>query len=231
MFKRSTLAYGQTPEPETPYRRAAQVWDERLGSARVQARNWRVMAFGCLVLALGLSGGVIWQAGRSTITPYVVEVESSGAVRAVGPAAVAYEPTDAQIAFHLARFIENVRSLSVDPVVVRRNWLAAYDYVTAQAAHALNDYARAQDPFAQVGRRSVTVEVTSVVRASDSSFDVRWQEDTFENGRRTTTRRYTALLSIVLERPRDERTLRKNPLGIYVHALNWSQDHIAGDQE
>jgi type IV secretion system protein TrbL len=33
--------YGKSPEPETPYQRAAQVWDERIGSARVQAKNWR----------------------------------------------------------------------------------------------------------------------------------------------------------------------------------------------
>ncbi len=106
IFKRSATAYGDTPAPETPYQRAAQVWDDRIGSARVQARNWRLMAFGCLVLAVGLSGGVIWQAGRSTITPYVVEVDNLGEVRAVGPAITAYEPTDAQIAYHLARFIE-----------------------------------------------------------------------------------------------------------------------------
>ena len=64
------------------------------------------MAFGCLVLAIGLSAGVVRQSGRGTITPYVVEADTLGEVRAVGPAATAYEPTDAQIAYHLARFVE-----------------------------------------------------------------------------------------------------------------------------
>ena len=85
MFKRSTTTYGDTPEPVTPYQKAAQVWDERIGSARVQARNWRLMAFGCLALTIGLSGGVIWQAGRSTITPYVVEVDTLGDGARCGP--------------------------------------------------------------------------------------------------------------------------------------------------
>lgn len=35
MFKRPSVHYGRTPEPVTPYQRAAQVWDERIGSARV----------------------------------------------------------------------------------------------------------------------------------------------------------------------------------------------------
>jgi len=229
MFKRSTSTYGQTPEPETPYQRAAQVWDDRIGSARVQARNWRFMAFGCLALAIGLSGGVIWQAGRSTITPYVVEIDTLGQTRAIGPAIAAYEPTDAQIAYHLARFIENVRSLSIDPIVVRQNWLRAYDYATDRAANTLNDYARENDPFSRVGQRTVTVEVTSIVRSSGDSFDVRWREQSFENGVLADTIRYTAVLSIVLQPPRTEEALRKNPLGIYVHALNWSRDLISGD--
>ena len=53
IFRRSTVRYGRTPEPETPYQRAAQVWDDRIGSARVQAKNWRLMAFGSLALSMG----------------------------------------------------------------------------------------------------------------------------------------------------------------------------------
>lgn len=231
MFKRTTTTYGQTPAPETPYQKAAQVWDERIGTARLQARNWRLMAFGCLSLALLLSAGVIWQAGRSTIMPYVVEVEAFGDVRAVGPATERYEPTDAQIAYHLARFIENVRSLSIDPIIVRQNWLRAYDFATTQAATTLNDYARENDPFSRVGERTVTVDVTSVVRSSDDSFDIRWREQTFENGALSGTARYTAVLTIVRQTPRTEDAIRKNPLGIYVHGLNWSRDLIAGDDQ
>ena len=48
MFKRPSIRYGTSPEPETPYQRAGQAWDERIGSARVQARNWRLAFFGAL---------------------------------------------------------------------------------------------------------------------------------------------------------------------------------------
>src|SRR5260370_29061463 len=58
MFKRSSVRYGRTPAPETPYQKAGQVWDERIGSARVQASNWRLMAFGCLLLSGGLAFGL-----------------------------------------------------------------------------------------------------------------------------------------------------------------------------
>jgi len=122
-FKRPHARYAESPEPATPYQAAAQAWDERIGSARVQAKNWRLMAFGCLALALLMAGGLVWRSAQSIVTPYVVEVDTGGQVRAVGEATTPYRPNDAQIAHHLARFITLVRSLSIDPVVVRQNWL------------------------------------------------------------------------------------------------------------
>ncbi|MGX1354092.1 type IV secretory pathway TrbF-like protein [Bradyrhizobium elkanii] len=225
-FQRVSVRYGETPEPVTPYQKAGQVWDERLGSARVQASNWRLAALGvtavCGVLGLTLLAVI----GRSGIVPYVVEVDRLGEVRAVGPALEAYQPSDAQIAHFLARFIENVRSLSIDPVIVRTNWLRAYDFVTDRGAQALNDYARETDPFAKIGSRTVTAEVTSVVRASTDSFEIRWKENSFENGSIAKTERFTGLVTTVLKPPADAETLRKNPLGLYVHSLNWSRDLI-----
>jgi VirB8 protein len=149
LFRRASVRYGRTPEPETPYQKAAQVWDERVGSARIQARNWRLIAFGNLFLAAGLAGGLIWQAARGTVTPWVVEVDKLGEAQAVSAAVADYRPTDPQIAWHLARFVENVRAIPADPVIVRQNWLAAYDFITDKGAVALNDYARANDPFAK----------------------------------------------------------------------------------
>lgn len=224
IFKRQQQRYGTTPVPVTPYQKAAQLWDERIGSARLQARNWRMMAFGALALSMLLSGGLVWQAARSHITPYVVEVDAFGAVQLVGPAVTPYLPDDAQIAYHLARFIRNVRGLSIDPVMVRRAWLEAYDYATERGAQLLNAFAAAQDPFKAIAERSVSIEVTSVVRASPDSFQVKWREEIWRHGARLRQERWTAILTIVTQAPRDLATLRKNPLGIYVHGLDWSRE-------
>ena len=224
MFKRSSVRYGHTPVPETPYQKAAQVWDDRIGSARVQARNWRLMAFGCLALAAGLAGGLVWQAARGTITPWVVQVDRLGQAQAIAPADASYRPTDPQIAFHLARFIEDVRALPSDAVVLRQGWLRAYEFTTDRGAAALNDYARRADPFARLGKMQVSVEVSSVIRASPESFRVAWTERRYESGQLAATERWTAILTIVIETPRDADRLRKNPLGVFVNAISWSKE-------
>ena len=223
-FKRPQVRYSDTPAPVTPYQTAVQAWDERIGSARVQAKNWRFVAFGCLSLALLMGAGLVWRSAQSIVTPYVIEVDQAGQVRAVGEAATPYQPSDAPTAHHLARFITLLPSLSIDPIVVRQNWLDAYVYTTDRGAATLNDHARANDPFSRVGQESVTVQVNSIVRASDASFQVRWTERRYVNGEAAGLERWTAVLSTVLQAPRSEERLRKNPLGIYVNGLSWSRE-------
>ena len=224
MFRRQIQRYGLTPEPTTPYQRAAQVWDDRIGSARVQARNWRLMAFGALALTLALGGALVWQSVQSRVTPYVVQVDKFGAVQAVAPAVQNYVPSDAEIAWYLGRFITDVRSLSSDPVVVRRNWLEAYDYTTDRGAMALNEFARGNDPFKAIGQRTISVQITSVVRVSDKSFQVKWTEQVFEHGAAVKTERWTSILTITMKTPSTAEILKRNPLGLYVNALNWSRE-------
>src|SRR3546814_15445437 len=101
MFRRSSNHYGKSPEPVTPYQRAAQVWDEHIGSARVQAKNWRLAFFGCLVLSGGLAGGLVWKSARGPITHWVVEVDKLGQAQAIAPADVDYRPPDPTKAFNL----------------------------------------------------------------------------------------------------------------------------------
>ncbi|GAJ30511.1 conjugal transfer protein TrbF [Acidomonas methanolica] len=224
MFRRSTTRYGTTPEPVTPYQKAAQIWDERIGSARVQARNWRLMAFGSLFLSAGLGAGLIWQSARGTVVPWVVQVDRLGQAQVMAPAAAGYRPADPQIDWYLAQFVQDVRSLSSDAVVVRHNWLRAYDFTTTSGAVALNDYARLNDPFSRIGHEQVEVDIASVIRASPGSFRVAWTERHYRDGAFTGTERWTAIVSIVLRTPRDADHLRKNPLGIYVSAINWSKE-------
>jgi type IV secretion system protein VirB5 len=223
-WKRQVNTYGDTPEPVTPYQRAAQAWDDRIGSARVQAKNWRLAALISLAMCLVLTLGLVWRSTQSIVTPYVVELTSDGAVRAVGPADGTYEPDDAQIAYHLAAFIKNTRSISIDPIIVRQNWMEAYAYATDRAAATLNTYAQDNDPFAEIGQRSVSVDVTSIVRASEDSFTLRWRETAFRNGAEIGRENWTATLSVISHPPRDAETLHQNPLGLYVHGINWSKD-------
>ena len=221
---KGSARYGATPQPETPYQRAGQAWDERMGAARVQAANWRLMALSLLALSGGLSAGLVGLALRGGVTPWVIEVDRLGEPRVVAPAVQGARATDPMIAWTLARFIIDVRAVSADPVVMRQAWLRAYDFTDAAGAAALSDYARRNDPFAQVGRAQVVVTVSSVVRATPNSFRVAWTEQRYADGQLAGTERWTAILTLVVKPPRTPEGLRANPLGVFISGLSWSKE-------
>jgi len=223
-WRRSSMRYGETPAPATPYQRAEQLWDERIGSARVQAANWRLMAFGCLALAAVVIGDNIRARSRATVTPFVVDVDHLGVVQAIAPATDDYQPSDQQIAYFLGRFITEVRGLSIDPVVVRQAWLEAYAQITSHAKPTLDEFAREADHFGKISRRAVTVDVASVVRASDRSFRIAWVEHPYADGSPLPAETWSAILTVVIQAPRTEARLRQNPLGIYIDAISWAQE-------
>lgn len=216
--------YGATPQPETDHQRAGQEWDRLVGSARVQAFNWRLMALGLLALSGGLSAGLVTLSLRGGVTPWVVEVDKLGEPRIAAPAVQGARATDPMIAWTLARFVTDVRTISTDPVLMRQAWLRAYDFTSPSGAAALSDQARRADPFSQVGKAQTTVAVTSVVRASPDSFRLAWTEQRFADGQWVATERWSAILTITIKPPRTAEGLRANPLGVFVTALSWSKE-------
>ena len=117
-----------------------------------------------------------------------------------------------------------MRGIATDPIIVRQNWLRAYDMTTRRGAVVLSDLARANDPFSRVGKEQVSVEVNSVIRASPSSFRIAWTERTYRDGALADTARWSAILTVAVQLPSDPERLRANPLGIYVDAINWSKE-------
>lgn len=207
----------------TPHQQAAWIWTSRVDEARAQLRTWRLTALGSTILSalLGLALAII--AGRVAVAPHMIEVAH---LTQPHPASVVTEssaPSDAQIAFFLTRFVKNVRSLSIDPVVVRANWIDALNYATDGGAQALTDHVRETNLFSNIGMRAVAVDVVYIIRASEKLFEVRWREETYENGTAVKTEVFTGLAEIILA-PTTE-TL-KNPLGLHVHSFRWSHDMV-----
>ena len=73
LFKqREKFNQANNPNPASPEERAASVWDKRMGSAVVQAYNWRRISLGLIVTCIILAGGLVWQSMKTTVVPYVV---------------------------------------------------------------------------------------------------------------------------------------------------------------
>lgn len=210
----------------TPYQKAQEEWDNRIGSARVQAKNWRIIALSLAGICAILAAGLIYQSSKSTVVPYVVQVNGEGLVQAAGPAVrTNYTPSKAVQQYFLSQFVTYVRSVPLDPVVAKSRWLAAYGYLRQSAANTLNEIAQKEQPLQKIGQETVAVQIKSVVPLSPETFQVRWEENSFnQEGVTIGTRNMAGLFTVEIAPPSDENMLKVNPLGLYIKHFSWAQE-------
>src|SRR5260370_14865082 len=149
---------------DTPYRRARQEWDARMGAAVVQAKNWRLATFvslGALTLALL---GMIYLGRLPKAVPHIIEVDRLGAASYRGPVGeTSYTPSDGVITYHLRRFIADTREISSDLGVLKRHWLYADTLVTPRGGNMLSAFFQNPQnaPFPRAQEQHATVECLS----------------------------------------------------------------------
>lgn len=223
-FKRAQDRYGDSAPKETPYHRAAQVWDDRIGAPRVQARNWRLMAFCCAGLAAMMLAAYVYERQDTRIATYVVPIDRYGRPGRIELAERGYVPSQAETGYFVADFVSLVRSKSTDPVVLRQNWTKAYRFISGDAQTTLTQYARDHDPFARLGQQAVSVEIVSVLPRGRGSYQVQWRETVFDQGAASPPERWTGLFTVTQRQPRSEEELRANPLGVLITAFQWSRE-------
>ena len=223
-FKRPQDRYGDSTPTETPYQRAAQVWDDRIGAPRVQARNWRLMAFVCAGLSALTLGAYIYERQDSRVRTYIVPVDRYGQVGRIELADASYQPDTADKAAFVKVFVERVRAKSTDPVVLRDNWERAKRSLGQDAARTLMQYAQAHDPAERLGEEAVSVDIVSVLPRSPTSFQVQWLETTYEHGVAAPPQRWTGLFTVGPRPPTNEAQLLENPKGLEITSFQWSRD-------
>ncbi len=155
---------------------------------------------------------------------HVVEVSPEGQVMNARAADGSWSPSEAQIAYHLGRFVRLVRSLPTDGVVLRENWLEAYRFLTPQAAAQLTEIARADDPFLSLGRVGRTVHIRAIIARSDHAWEVSWTERATNATGTGDGELYTGLFTVTTQTPRNADEIANNPLGLLISDFSWSRE-------
>jgi type IV secretion system protein TrbF len=216
---------------DTPYLRARQEWDSRMGSAVVQAKNWRLATFASLGGVLLSTGGMIYLGSLPKAVPHIIEVDRLGAATYHGPVGQSdYVPTEAVITYHLRRFIEDTREISSDLAVLKKNWLDAYLLLTPRGGNMLSAFVQKpeNDPFRRAQDERVTIEILSVVRAAGDTWQLDWRESSWDKGGSPLGEPviWRAMLRTALATPKTAEAMQKNPIGLYIDELHW--DKVGG---
>ena len=229
-FLNEPFSFKSDRHPVTPFMRAQQEWDNRIGSSVVQAKNWRFACLVSLIATVALTAGLLYQSSKTQVIPVIVGIDKErGEPVVMGPVDKnSYHPQIQEVKYFITHFISLVRSVPQDPVLIKQNWLNAYAFLRHDAANVLNDITNKdpESPLKKIGQQTVIVQPLSVVQVDNSeSFQARWQE-TIYNAHGNPTEHYVmnAVFTLDIEAPKDPKTLIQNPLGLYIKSFQWSKE-------
>lgn len=226
----NTTSYGNGRLKEvfdTPYAKASQEWDRRMGLSIVQARGWRMMAIAAWAVAAVLAIGLVVQARNKQVATYIVPVNELGQPGKITLASDAYQPTSMQTGYFLAELVRMSRARSLDPVVTREGMMKSYHFLAGDAITQMNSQAASDPLIAEMGkgqRVARSVEIANVLQKSPTTYQVRWIEVEFANGLQRSRETYTGLFETKLVAPNTDTKAFNNPLGLFVTSFTWSRE-------
>lgn len=217
-----------TPVTKNPYIAARREWDERYGSEIKRAENWRLAALLIAATCLVESAGLVIMATQSRLVPYVVKVDKLGTAVAVGRAEVIDKKAEFNVTkAQLARFVVDARGIVGDPYAQRQQIDRLYSMLPAGSrSHSmLSSFFKNDDPFKKGESLSITIRITNVMRLTDQTWQVEWEESTIGINANSAPvmQNWRANLTVATSPPTTETQILSNPLGIFVTDLNWSQ--------
>ncbi len=212
--------------PESAYTRAKAEWNDRLGGPLKAARNWRLAAFAAFALnALAISG-LVYEASRSTVTPYYIRVAENGQPFVVGAVPETFTPTLNEVRWQLATWLEWVRAIPLDPVVVKHNYRNAMNFMRQAAANKLNEWAQNDPRLANIGRETVEFTLVGIAPISGThSYQARWKEFLRNSdGGLKEEQHWIATFNIDVVPPKTADQIQKNPIGLYIKDFQWTRE-------
>jgi type IV secretory pathway TrbF-like protein len=207
------------------YERAKNAWDERIGSARVQAYNWRLIAFSSLfLLALSIAGNV-YLGSQTKVIPYVVELKSTGEAGVIGSAASLSAQTNENAAkFFVSRFIMLAREIPADAVLLKRNMSKLFQLVSTQGKSLLTQKYNEQSPAQEFQEKNRALKIASVLGVSDGVYQVDWREAEYDkNGQKIDEYPMRGTFKVAWLAPTSEAQMQENPLGIFIDYFSWTK--------
>lgn len=225
-FMKPQTSYKPDGDDYIEYLKAEKIWDQRDGTARQAAYNLRLLLIIALIAIMILSGGIIYQSSKSTVVPYVVQVGSDGQAQAVTLAKEAvYEPKEAEIKYFLERFVQESRTLPLDPVVAKKQWTNAFSFLRTTARTRMTDEFRKDNMQGRLGTETSQITVKTILQQSQDTYQARWTEEVYNHSGNLIERyNMSGTFTIELSVPTNEKEVRINPLGLYIKNFSWARE-------
>lgn len=213
------------------YLTARREWLERYGDYIAQARNWRMAALLSLGISALFGAGMVYEADRVHVVPYVVEVNHLGQSVHLAQEVAAGTYQTPIVRHVLAHWLRLVRERLPNEAAEKYVFNEAYKYTASSAQQKLTAYFQRHNPYNAFTNKTGgrTVQITSAlplgqITAKGGTFQIQWTETSYsQEGSITGTQHYEGTVSYaVVPQSDNAASLKANPFGIYVTSFDWN---------
>lgn len=215
---------------ENPFLSARRAWNDHVAAIIAQRSVWQLLALASMLVALAATGGLIAIGSQPRVVPYIVEVDTTGQVRAIGRADEVATTGRGIIEAQLQRFVALWRRVTTDIALQDAAMVGLFSMVSQgdPAARKLRQYFDDEEnhPLKRAAQETVSTEVQSIVPLSQDSWQVDWNETLYDrDGRRKDTLQMRAIVHVYDSSPArtTEEALQANPLGVYVRDFSYGR--------
>jgi type IV secretion system protein VirB5 len=214
------------------YLAARQEWMERYGSYIAQAKNWRIAALSAMTVAVLFGAGMVHEADRVHVVPYVVEVDKLGQTVELAKAVRAGAFAQPVVNHVLSRFVWLVFTRSPDAHVQKHFIDESYNYIDAKEKSALDAFYARHEPYSAYsdGTQGDTVSIQTAepvgdVTAQGGVYIVDFLVKHYGPHRNLDgAQPWQATISYATVPPSDNpNVLKGNPFGIYITHFAFSK--------
>ena len=210
------------------YLAARREWLERYGDYIAQAKNWRMAAFGAIGIAALFGAGMVYEADRMHVVPYVIEVNHLG--QSVHLAQEIQAGTyDMPVVRHvIAHWVRDVRERIPAVAAEKEIYTSTYSLVSGKESPRLTTYYDAHNPYSNFTKNEGgrTVNINSILpigqtTAKGGSLQVQWTETQYNSdGAPEWHKAYEGVVTYSITPPSSNpAVLKADPFGIVIQSF------------
>lgn len=214
----------------TNYEKAKNEYLEHISKTSNALHTWKITALLSLAITIMSVAGVTYLSTRSSLIPYVIEVDETGNAKGINPAyQMDYVPTEENIQYYLREFVNNARWLSSDIVlqgIFYKKSIALLGREAREKYDKLVENENWKEMIAEGFTRDVQIESINKISGTENSYQIRWIENIYKKGSFIQEKKLSGIFAIETEQPKGLEELKYNPLGIRIQDYHISNEGV-----
>lgn len=213
---------------EVDYDKATQELFEFYAQQSKRINTYKIIAILMLGLTITSTLGCIYLSTKSTLIPYVIEVDQIGEARAIRKADQVYIPEEVEYRYFIREVVNKMRAIPRDSVLFSRNFQQLSYFLTESMLKKHEGILINEDTnnlAKQLISRDVIINSFNKVPRTKNTYQVKWNEKMYSaEGLEISNHSFTGLFTVSTEQPTDIVEININPLGIIVEDFSLSKE-------